>query len=111
MGLHPTLTGIKGLYDEMKTKYNFSPPTSYPIHYQKLRRMHSTLLFVREKGIILLHSITHEDKQRNEIAHYTNTVIYYNCLFTNFQELRNYNFLFALKIIVFIAMNNFNVKH
>ena len=93
---------MKGLNDEMKTKYNFSLTTSYPIHYQKLRRMHYLLLFVTEEGIILLHSLTYEDKQRNKIAHYYNTVIYYNGLFSNFQELQNYDFLFTLKTIVLL---------
>ena len=54
---HPNGKGIKGLCDEMKLNNNFSLPTSYPIHYQKLRRMHSKLLFVKVQGIeaILLH--------------------------------------------------------
>ena len=45
--------------DEMKLNNNFSLPTSYPIHYQKLRRMHSKLLFVivGKRVAILMHSI------------------------------------------------------
>ena len=35
-----------------KQNNNFSLPTSYPIHYQKLRRMHSRPLFVRVNACV-----------------------------------------------------------
>ena len=62
--LHSSGKGIKGLCDEMKLNNNFSLPTSYPIHYQKLSRMHSNYCSLRyEKRVaILLHYIyTHLD--------------------------------------------------